>query len=162
MTSNVLSSSFEPFHTFQRILHSSSPEVFSNHEDVSILGKLSNILSTHTYDGEGKLDWPRILHNFLSIIYEEDEFTNEQVGLLLAFTLRESPFHWVLSLLANTVHSCEHIYDLIEDMFHHFDPDHLDIKLLQQQRAPHEFIIDFWQRFCDLQFQAPTSQMMFA
>ena len=64
--------------------------------------------------------------------------------MLLAFTLRESPFHWVFSLSADTMHSFEHFYDLIEDMFYHFDLDHLDQKLLQQWRALHESIIDFW------------------
>jgi len=86
------------------------------------------------------------------MIYEEDEFTDEQEGLLLASTLHESPFHWVLSLPANTMHSCEHFCDLIEDMFHHFDPNHLDQKLLRQHRAPHESIIDFWLCFHDLHF----------
>ena len=105
--------------------------------------------------------WPEHLHNFLSMIYEEDEFTNKQASLMLAFTLRESPFFWVLSLPTNTVHSCEHFCDLIEDTFYHFDPNHLDRKLLQQQRAPHESVIDFWQCFHDLQFQAPRTQMKF-
>ena len=78
------------------------------------------------------------------MIYEEDEFSDEQAGSLLAYTLRESPFCWVLSLPANIVHSFEHFCDLIEDTFCHFDPDHLDRKLLQQQRALHESVIDFW------------------
>ena len=55
MTSSVLSSSFEPLHIFHGVLHSSSPEVFSNREDVSISGKLFNIFSTHMYDGEGEV-----------------------------------------------------------------------------------------------------------
>ena len=107
------------------------PRCFLNREDVSILRKLFDLLSTHTYDGEGKVAWLEHSNNFLSMTYEEDEFTHKQVGLLLAFTLRESPFHWVLSLPANTVHSCQHFCDLIEDTFHHFDPDHLDRKVLQ-------------------------------
>ena len=90
-----------------------------------------DLLSTYMYDGEGEVAWLEHLHNFISLIYEEDDFTDEQASLLLAFTLRESPFHWVLSLPADTVHSCEKFYDLIEDMFHNFDPDHLDWKLLQ-------------------------------
>lgn len=60
------------------------------------------------------------------------------------------------------MHSCDHFCDLIEDTFHHFDPDHLDRKLLQKWRAPHESVIDFWQHFHDLQCQAPRSQMKFA
>ena len=81
------------------------------------------------------------------MLYEEDEFTDEHARLLLAYTLRESPFHWVLSLPTDTIYSCEHFCDLIEDMFYHFDPDR---KLLQQWRAPHESVIDFWQCFRDL------------
>ena len=65
------------------------------------------------------------------MIYEEDELSDEHDRLLLAYTLHESPFHWLLSLPADIVHSFEHFYDLIEDMFYHFDPDHLDRKLLQ-------------------------------
>ena len=61
------------------------------------------------------------------MIYEEDEFTDVQVGLLLAYTLRESPFSWVLSLRADTMHLC----DLIEDTFYHFDVDYLEQKQLQ-------------------------------
>jgi len=57
------------------------------------------------YDGEGEVAWPEHLHNFLSMIHEEDEFSNEQACLLLAYTLRESPFHWVLSLPPDIVHS---------------------------------------------------------
>ena len=130
---------------------------FLNREDVSISGKLFNLFSTRTYDGEGEVAWPKHLHNFLSMIHEEDEFSDEQINLMLAYTLRESPFHWVLSLPANTMHSFEHFCDLIEDMFYHFYPDHLDWKLSQQRRAPHESVIDFWQPFHDLQFQAPKS-----
>lgn len=135
---------------------------FSNREDVSISRKLFNLSSTHTYDDEGEVPWPEHLHNFLSMIYEEDEFTHEQVGLLLAFTVRESPFRWVINLLTDIVHSCEHFCDLIEDEFHHFDADHLDQKMLQKWRASHESVIDFWLRFHDLWFQAPKSQMKFA
>ena len=68
----------------------------------------------------------------------------------------------MLSLLVDTVHSFEHFCDLIEDMFCHFDLEHLDEKLLQQQRALHESVIDFWQHFHDLQIQASRSQMKFS
>ncbi len=97
------------------------PSCFSNHEDVSISGKLFDLLSTHTYDGEGEVAWPEDLHNFLSMIHEEDEFTDEHASLLLAFTLRESPFRWVLNLLTDIVHSFEHFCDLIKVTFCHFD-----------------------------------------
>ena len=101
-----------------------------NQEDVSISGKIFNLFSTHRYDGEGEVAWPEHLHNFLSMIHEEDELSDEQVSLLLAYTLCESPFHWVLNLLADTMHSFEHLCDLIEDTFYYFDPDHHDQKLL--------------------------------
>ena len=126
MTICVLSSNFEPFHIFHGVLHSSSPRCFSNHEDVSISGKIFDLLSTHMYDGDGKVAWPEHAPNFFSMIHEEDEFSNEHASLLLAYTLRESPFRWVLSLPVDTVHSFEHFCDLIEDTFYHFDPDHLD------------------------------------
>jgi len=84
------------------------------------------------YDGEAKVACPTCLHNFLSMLHEEDEFSDKQAGLLLAYILRESPFCWLLSLSANSVHSFEHFYDLVEDTFYHFDLDYLDQKLLQQ------------------------------
>jgi len=59
------------------------------------------------------------------------------------------------------MHSLEHSCDLIEDTFHCFDLEHLDQKPLQQWKAPHELPMDFWQSFCDLQFQAPKIQMKF-
>lgn len=82
------------------------------------------------YNGEGEVACSEHLHKFLSMIHEEDEFSDEQAHLLLAYTLRESPFHWVRSLPTDIVHSFEHFYDLIEDMLYHFDLDHLDQKLL--------------------------------
>jgi len=137
------------------------PRCFANREDVSISGKLFDLLSTHTYDGEGEVAWLEHLHNFLSMIYEEDEFTNKQASLLLVFTLRESPFRWVLSLPANSMHSCEHFCDIVEDTFLHFDPYHLDWKLLQQWRAPHEFFIDFWSTSMTYCFKFPGARWSF-
>jgi len=84
------------------------------------------------------------LHDFLAMFHEEDGCSNEQANLLLAYTLRKSPLQWLCSLPADSVHSLEHFCDLIEDTFHHFDPEHLDHKLLQQQKAPHESPNDFW------------------
>ena len=84
MTSCALSSSFEPLYIFHGVLHSSSPRSFSNREDVSILGKLFDLFSTHTYDGEGEVAWPERLYKFIFMMYEEDEFSEEHAGLLLA------------------------------------------------------------------------------
>jgi len=123
---------------------------FSNHEDVSITGEFFDLLSNFTYDGEGEVAWPEYLHDFISMLHEEDYFSDEQDSLMVAYTLRESPFHWLFNLPTDTMHSFEHFCDLVEDMFHHFDPDHLDRKMLQKWRALHESVIDFWQRFCDL------------
>lgn len=81
------------------------PRCFSNCEDVSMSGKLFDLLSTHTYDGEGKVALPKHLHNLPSMIHEEDEFSDEQASLLLAYTLRKSPFCWVLRLPADIVNS---------------------------------------------------------
>lgn len=97
-----------------------------NHEDVSISGKIFDLLSTHMYDGEDKAAWPEHLHNFLSTIHVENEFSDKYAGSLLAYTLPESPFHWVLNLLADIVHSFKHLCYLIEDTFYHFDLDHVD------------------------------------
>ena len=77
-----------------------------NLEDVSILVKLFDLLFTHMYDGEGEVAWPKHLYNFLFMIYEEDEFTNKHVSLLLTYTLHESPFRCVLNLPADT---CTHV-----------------------------------------------------
>lgn len=106
--------------------------------------------------------WPKKLYNSIFMIYEEDEYSNEQASLLLAYTLGKSPFCWVLSLPANTMHSFEHLCDLIEETFYNFDINYLDRNVLQQWSAPHESIIDFWQCFHDLQFQALKSQMKFS
>jgi len=84
------------------------------------------------------------------MLHEEDGYYDEHANLLLAHTLHESPCQWLLSLLADSVHSLEHFCDLIEDTFYHFDLDHLDKKLLQQRKALHESVIDFWQCSRDL------------
>jgi len=70
----------------------SPPRLFSNREDLYISGKLFDLLSTHTYDGEGEVAWPKHLHSFISMIHEEDELSDKQAGLLLAYTLPKSPF----------------------------------------------------------------------
>ena len=96
------------------------------------MGEFFDILSTFTYDGEGEVAWPEYLHDFISMLHEEDGCSDEQADFLLAHTLRESSRRWLLSLSADNVHSLEHFYDLIEDTFHHFDPKNIDQKLLQQ------------------------------
>lgn len=108
------------------------PRCFSNHEDVTITRGFFDHLSTYTYDGEREVVWPEFLHGFLSMLHEEDGCSDEQANFLLAYTLRESPHWWLCSLSADSVHSLEHLCDLIEDTFYHFDPDHLDQKMLQQ------------------------------
>jgi len=81
-------------------------------------------------DCEGKVAWLEYLHDFLSMLHEEDEFFDEHAGLLLAYTIHEFLFCWLLILPADSMHSFEHFCDLIEDMLYHFDSDHLNGKLL--------------------------------
>lgn len=95
------------------------------------------------------------------MLHEEDGCSDEQASLLLAYTLRESPHWWLCSLWAESMHSLEHLYDLIEDTFYHFHPEHLDQKMLQQWKDPQESPMDFWQRFHDLQCQALKSEIKF-
>jgi len=107
-------------------------ECFSNREDVSITREFFDLLSTFTYDVEGEVAWLEYLHDFLSMLHEEDGCSDEQANFLLAHThtLRESPRKWLLSLSADNVHSLEHLCGLIEDTFYHFYLDHLDQKML--------------------------------
>jgi len=109
------------------------------------------------YDGEGEVAWLEYLDAFLSMLHEEYGCSDEQANLLLAHTLRESPHRWLLGLPANNMHSLEKLCDIIEDTFYHFDIDIPDRKLLYQWKALHESVVDFWQRFHDLLFQAPRS-----
>ena len=162
MTTCVLSFSFEPLHIFHGVLHSSSPAVFFESWRCVHHGEaFRSLFHSHVWwCRQSGLAWE--LTNFLSMIHEEDKFFDEQFGLFLSYTLHESPCRWVVSLSVDTVHSFEHFCDIIEDTFYHFDPYHLDKKKLQQRRAQHEFVIDFWQHLCDLQFQALRSQMKFA
>ena len=126
------------------------PRCFLNHEDVFITGEFFDLLSTFTYDGESEVAWPEYLHGFLSMLHEEDGCSDEQASLLLAYTLREYPLRWLFILPADSMHSLEHFCDLIEDTSYDFDPDHLDQKLLQQWKAPHESTMEFWHHFHDL------------
>ena len=105
------------------------------------------------FDGEGEVDWPQYLHEFISMLYEEDGCSDEHANLLLAHTLHESPCRWLLSLSADNVHSLKHFCDLIEDTLYHFDPDCLDRTLLQQWSAPHESVIIFGSAFMTCSFK---------
>ena len=88
MTSCVLSSCFEPLHIYHGVLHSPpSTMFFLNQEDVTITREFFDHLSTYTYDGEGEVAWPEFLHDFLSMLHEEDGCSDEQANLLLAYTL---------------------------------------------------------------------------
>lgn len=85
-----------------------------NRDDVPITGEIFDLLSIYMYDGKGEVAWPKYLHEFISMLHEEDGGSHEHASLLLAHTLRESPCRWLLSLLANSMHSLEHFCDLIE------------------------------------------------
>ena len=96
------------------------------------MGEFFDLFSTYMYDGEGKVAWPVFLHDFLAMLDEEDGYYDEHASLLLAYTLCESPHRWLCSLPTDNVHSLEHFCDLNVDTFYHFDPKHLDQKLLEQ------------------------------
>ncbi len=95
------------------------------------------------------------------MLHKEDGCFDEHTSFLRAYALREYPHRWLCILPVENVHSLENLCDLIEDTFYHFNPEHLDQKLLQQRKARRESPMDFWRRFRDLQFQAPKSQMKF-
>ena len=67
------------------------PRCFSNVESITITREFFDHLSTYTYDGEGKVAWPEFLHDFISMLHEEDGCFDKQASLLLAYTLCESP-----------------------------------------------------------------------
>lgn len=81
--------------------------------------------------------------------------------MLLATTLCESPQRWCHNLPHNCVHSFNYFCDLIESIFHLFDPEALDQKMLKQWKALHEKPMCFWQHFHLLQFEAPKNKMKF-
>lgn len=147
MKSCVLSSYFEPFHIYHGVLQTQPSMIFLHAKLVHITREFFDLLSRYTYDGEGKVAWPVFVHDFLAMLDEDDGCSNKHNSMLLAYTLHESPLQWSCSLPTDNVHSLEHFCDLIEDIFHHFDPKHVDHKLLQQQKAPHESPDDFWQCF---------------
>jgi len=105
------------------------------------------------YDGDGEVAWPEHLHNFPSMIHEEDEISDQHASFFPSYTLRESPFCWVLSLSVDTMHSFAQFCDLIEDTFYHFDLDHLDQKLLQQRRARMNPLLIFGSTFVTCSFE---------
>jgi len=82
------------------------PMCFSNHEDVSISGKLFDLLCTHTYDSEGEVAWPEHLHNFISMIHEEDEFSDEQEVFCLHTHFKNLHF---VGCLAYWLTPCTHL-----------------------------------------------------
>jgi len=51
-------------------------------------------LSTYTYDGEGEVALPEYLHEFLSMLHEEDGCFDKKTNFLLTYTLRESRLRW--------------------------------------------------------------------
>ena len=67
------------------------PRCFSNAEFVTITREFFDLLPTYTYDGEGEVAWPKFLHEFLSMLHEEDGCFDKHASFLLAYTLREYP-----------------------------------------------------------------------
>jgi len=120
-----------------------------------------DLLSEFTYDGEGKVAWPEHLHEFLAFLEDAEEFDEVEVNVLLSITLHECPQRWCPNLPHNCMHSFKNFNDLIKSVFHHFDPEPLDKKLLKQRKTSHESPMDFWQRFHVIQFEASKNQMKF-
>lgn len=83
------------------------------------------------------------IHDFLAMLHEEDGCYDKYASLMIAYTLRESPHRWMCSIPTESMHSLDHLCDLIEDTFYHFNPEHLDHKLLQNRKAPHESLMEF-------------------
>jgi len=96
-----------------------------------------------------KAKWPSLSTN-------ETEFYS-----LLAHTLHDHPLRWCGTLPHNSVHSFKQFNNLIESIFHHFDPEVLDKKLLKQWKAPHKSPMEFLDHFHLFMFEAPKSQMKF-
>jgi len=59
------------------------------------------------------------------------------------------------------MHSFKQFNELIESVFHHFDIEVFDKKILKQWKAMHESPMDFSESFCLFMFEAPKSQMKF-
>jgi len=81
--------------------------------------------------------------------------------MLLAYTLSESRERWCRKQPQNSVHSFKHFSDLIEYVFYHFHLEALVKKILKQQKAPHELLMDFWKDFHLIMFEALKIQMKF-
>lgn len=86
-------------------------------------------------------------------------FNEIEVCSLLAHTLHDHPLWWCSMLPHNSMHSFKQFNDLTESIFHNFDPEALDKKLSKQQKALHEWPMDFSQCFCLFMFEALNSQM---
>lgn len=149
MTRCALSSCFEPLHIYHGLLRSPPSMMFFtcqicyHHE-----GVFRSLVQIHIWwwrknglawvltwlpfhASQGRWMFWRIGQSFVCI-------HTSQISTLV-----------VVQRTANNVHSLEHLCDLIEDTFYHFDPEHLDQKLLQW-KASNESPIDCWQRFHDL------------
>ena len=84
MRSCVLSSYFEHLHIYHGVLHSSPSMMFSHSEYVTIMREFLDLLSTYMYDGESEVAWIEFLHDFVSMLHEEDGCSDKQASLLLA------------------------------------------------------------------------------
>lgn len=59
------------------------------------------------------------------------------------------------------MHSFKQFSDLIEFVFHHFDPKPLNKKMLKQWKASHESPMDFWNHFHLLMFEVLKGHIKF-
>lgn len=129
----------------------------SNEPPFEIEREFFDELSELMYDGEGEVAWPKYLNDFHELMENVEGFNETEVCMLLAHTLREYPLLWYHMLPPNCMHSFKQFSDLIEFVFHIFYPKALDKKMLQQQNARHESLMEFWECFHLLSFQALKS-----
>ena len=163
MTSCGLSSSFEPWHTFHGFLHSSpSTMFFESWRCHHHKGVFRSLVHLHVW-------WWR------------------QSGLawvLTWFYFHASWGRWVFPMIRPTcclhthfanlhfdgcvayqLRACTHLSTSmisLKTISIIFDLDYLNQKQLQQWKVPHESIMDFWQCFRDLEFQALRSKIKFS
>jgi len=90
-----------------------------------------------------------------------EDFNEIEVYSLLANTLRDHPSKWCGTLPHNSMHSFNQFSDLIKYVFHHFDPEVLDKKLLKQWKALYESTMEFSEHCYLFIFEALKIQMKF-
>jgi len=112
-----------------------APQCLSNGHPFEVKTEFFDDLSKLAYDGEGEVAWPEHLDDFYAFMENVEGFNEVEAYMLFAHTLCEYPLLWCRMLPPNCVHEFKQFSDLIEYVFHHFDPIEFDKKMLQQQKA---------------------------